>query len=339
MKPFINKSYLAIAFSSICLALIALPAFGQSQSSQSQEIRPTMILPESSGAPGFGRSTMQCAGYFRLPPLKGIPEIVGAEEEQEKHIYSTGDYVYLNSGSGQGVKEGQEFHIVRPRGDDLRLHGQNAETRGSLGIYFQEVGELRVVRVKNDMSVAQITFTCDAIHLGDLLTGVPDRVSPALKPEISFDRFGEASGKPTGRIVMAKDGRETLGTGDTIYVDIGDEDRLVPGDTVTIYRKLGTGNLKVKLYDLAQNSESAFNSEHYRGGGLSIQANRATDHKDSGLYRHPPVKASKIKDDRPSMPRKVIGEAVIINVQVKTATAVITNVREEVHTGDYVEVR
>ena len=175
MKPFINKRYLAIAFSSICLVLVAAPAFGQSQPSQSQETRPTVILPESSGAPGFGRSTMQCAGYFRLPPLKGIPEIVGAEEEQDKHIYSTGDYVYLNSGSGQGVKEGQEFHIVRPRGDDFRVFGQTAETRGSFGIFFQEVGELRVVRVKNEVSVAQITFACEAIHLGDLLTGMPDR--------------------------------------------------------------------------------------------------------------------------------------------------------------------
>jgi len=196
-----------------------------------------------------------------------------------------------------------------------------------------------VIKVKNNVSVAQITFACDGILLGDLVTDVPDRVSPTLKPEISFDRFGEPSGKPTGRIIMSKDGHETVATGDTIYVDIGDEDRVVPGDTVTIYRKLGTGHLNVKTYDLSQNSERGFVSEHYRGGGLSIDANRATENRQSGLYRHEPVKASKIKDDRPSMPRKVIGEAVIINVQVKTATAVITNVRQEVHTGDYVEVR
>lgn len=282
---------------------------------------------------------MQCAGYFRLPPLKGIPEIVGGEEEQEKHVYTTGDYVYINSGSGPGVQEGQEFHIIRPRGDELHVFGQTAETRGSLGIFFQEIGQLRVVKVKNNISVAQITFACDAISLGDLLTGVPDRVSPTLRPEISFDRFGEASGKPTGRIIMSKDGHETVATGDTIYVDIGDEDRVVPGDTIMIYRKLGTGYLNVKTYDLSQNSERGFGSEHYRGGGLSIQAARATDHKQSGLYRHKPIKASEIKDDRPPMPRKVVGEAVIINVQVKTATAVITNVRQEVHTGDYVEVR
>lgn len=342
MKVFTNKSYVAIGISSLCLAFsIATPALAQTQDSQAkpQQTRPPMILPERNTGSGFGRSTMQCAGYFRRPPLKGIPEIVGGEEEQERNIYTTGDYVYINSGSGQGVREGQEFHIVRPRGDDLHVFGQSAQTRGSLGIFFQEIGELRVIKVKNDVSVAQITFACDGIVLGDLLTGVPDRVSPALSPEISFDRFGEASGKPAGRIIMTKEGHETVATGDTIYIDIGDEDHVVPGDTITIYRKLGTGNLNVKLHDLSQNSERGFVSEHYRGGGLSIQAARATDHKESGLYRHKPVKVSEIKDDRPPMPRKVIGEAVIINVQVKTATAVITNVRQEVHTGDYVEVR
>jgi hypothetical protein len=341
MKAFTNKTHVAIGLSSLCLAFsIAMPAAAQTQGSeQSKQSRPPMILPEPAAEAEFGRTTMQCAGYFRLPPLKGIPEIVGGEEEQEKHLYATGDYVYINSGSGQGLQEGQEFHIVRPRGDELHVFGQTAETRGSLGMFFQEIGQLRVIRVKNDMSVAQITFACDVILLGDLLTGVSDRVSPALKPDISFDRFGEVSGKPTGRIIMSKDGRETVATGDTIYVDIGDEDRVVPGDTITIFRKLGTGNLNVKLYDLSQNSERGFVSEHYRGGGLSIQAGGATDRKDSGLYRHKPVKASEVKDKRPPMPRKVLGEAVIINVQVKTATAVITNVRQEVHTGDYVEVR
>ena len=343
MKAFKNKSYVALGLSSLCLVLsIAIPVFSQAQTSEqlkTQQTRPPMILPEQTTVPRFGRSTMQCAGYFRRPPLKGIPEIVGGEEEQEKQIYATGDYVYINSGSGQGVREGQEFHIIRPRGDELHVFGERAKARGSLGIYFQELGELRVIRVKNDFSVAQITFACDAILLGDLLTGVPDRVSPELKPEISFDRFGEASGKPTGRIIMGKDGHETVGTGDTIYVDIGDEDRVVPGDTITIYRKLGTGHLNVKTYDLTQNSERGFASEHYRGGGLSIDARRASEYNQSAMYRHKPVKASEVKDKRPPMPRKVIGEAVIINVQVKTATAVITTVRQEIHTGDYVEVR
>jgi hypothetical protein len=39
------------------------------------------------------------------------------------------------------------------------------------------------------------------------------------------------------------------------------------------------------------------------------------------------------------MPRKIVGELVVIDVQAITATAVITRVTGEVHTGDWVEIQ
>lgn len=39
------------------------------------------------------------------------------------------------------------------------------------------------------------------------------------------------------------------------------------------------------------------------------------------------------------MPRKVVGEMVIIDVQKRTATAIITRTVGEVHTGDWVEMK
>ncbi len=341
-KAFPNKTSAAIWFSSLCMAL-CLTALAPKQTKAQVQSDPktgsTMILPDTADAPDFGRSTMQCAGYFRLPPLKGTPQIVGGEDEQEKHLYVTGDYVYLDSGARDGVREGQEFNIIRPRGGEFHVRRRTGQNQGSLGIFFQEIGQLRVIKVKDEVSVAQINFSCDGALLGDLLTGAPDRVSPSLKPGVSLDRFSDSAGKPSGRIIMTKGGHEMVASGDTIYIDLGDEDRLVRGDTVTIYRKLGTGHLNVKTHDLAQNSQGGFASEQYRGGGLSIQAPRARDRNGSGLYRHSAVTTSGIKDERPPMPRKVVGEAVIITVQARTATAVITNVLQEVHTGDYVEVR
>jgi hypothetical protein len=46
-----------------------------------------------------------------------------------------------------------------------------------------------------------------------------------------------------------------------------------------------------------------------------------------------------IKRHRPRVPRKVVGEMVILSVQTRTATAIITRVAQEIHTGDYVEVQ
>jgi hypothetical protein len=42
---------------------------------------------------------------------------------------------------------------------------------------------------------------------------------------------------------------------------------------------------------------------------------------------------------RPSMPRKIVGEVVIISVEQRTAAAVITRYAQEIHTGDFVEVQ
>jgi hypothetical protein len=37
--------------------------------------------------------------------------------------------------------------------------------------------------------------------------------------------------------------------------------------------------------------------------------------------------------------RKVVGEAVVLNVKEKTATVVITRTASEIHTGDGVEIQ
>jgi hypothetical protein len=39
------------------------------------------------------------------------------------------------------------------------------------------------------------------------------------------------------------------------------------------------------------------------------------------------------------MPRKIVGEMVVLDVQQRTATAVITRIASEVHTGDWVEIQ
>ncbi len=51
------------------------------------------------------------------------------------------------------------------------------------------------------------------------------------------------------------------------------------------------------------------------------------------------MKTPKILRSRPPVPRKVVGEVVVLHVEARTATAVITRVAQEIHTGDYVELQ
>jgi len=288
-----------------------------------------------------GKSTMTCAGYIRYQKLPQMPEIVGAQEEQEQHSYADGDVVYLNAGSQQGIKEGQTFQIIRPRST---VKGVHKHKKGFLGIYVQDIGQLQVFKVREHTSVAQVTFTCDPALLGDLLAPVPDRPSPLQRAAADFDLYSDSSGKQSGRLMMARDSREMVTQNDVVYIDLGSEDQIKTGDYLTIYRPLGTGNLtRVDNEEMARNRATGFQSDRFRGGGFSSMGSRAKDStgfiNSEGRYRHRPITSKEVKDHRPLMPRKVVGELVVIDVQLRTATAIITRAQGEVHTGDWVEIQ
>jgi len=327
----------ASLFSFVCLLALAFTANAQSPAPTPQVLMPGPEQP----ARVAGKSSLYCAGYIRYQRLSHMPEIVGAEEEQEQRTYADGDIVYLNAGSQQGIKEGQNFQIIRPRGDVKGVHKQK---RGFLGTYIQEIGQLQVFKVRENTSAAQITFTCDAALLGDLLAPVPDRESPLQRAADDLDRFADPTGKQAGILMMAKDNREMVTRNDIVYIDLGSEDQIKRGDYLTIYRPLGTGNVtRVDNEESARNRATGFQSDRYRGGGFSNQASRAKDttafRDTEGRYRYKPITSREVKRHRPLMPRKIVGEMVIIDVQTRTATAIITRAASEVHTGDWVEIQ
>ena len=140
--------------------------------------------------------------------------------------------------------------------------------------------------------------------------------------------------------MMAKDNRELITRNDIVYIDLGAEDQLKTGDYLTVYRPLGTGNItRVDDDEMSPNREDGFQSNRLRGGGFSGQSNRAKDEKGDGNYRGGSITSREVKLHRPPMPRKIVGEIVVIDVQSRTATAIITRVAGEVHTGDWVEIQ
>lgn len=287
-----------------------------------------------------GRTNLYCAGFIKYQRFGPLAEIVGAENEPEARTFAEGDIVYLNWGTNHGLTQGQQLQIIRPKGD---VKGVFREKKGFLGTYVRELGQLEVIKVYNETAIAQITFACEMVLLGDLLQPVPDRQSP-LQRTTAFDRYADPSGKPLGRLMMARDSREMVSTNDVVHIDLGSEDRLAPGDYLTIFRPLGDGGITtVDAEEDARGRATGFQSEAYRGGGFSSQSQRAKDSTAfvnvPGRYRYRPQTTREVKNRRPDMPRKVIGEMVVIDVQARTATAIITRVVQEAHTGDWVEIQ
>jgi hypothetical protein len=324
-----QKFYQSI-FGTLFLVLFVLTANGFAQ-------RPTPtptlnVYRENREMPVVAGSNLYCAGYVEAESVNTGSKIVGAENEQDKFTYAHGDNVYINLGANRGVKVGDKFSVIRPRG--------RVETRWSkkrnLGFYVQEVGNLEVIKVKNDVSVARISYSCDNFLLGDLLQPMTSRTSPVFTQRPALDVFGESSGKASGRIFMARDGQELLGREQIVYIDLGAEDNVKVGDYLTVYRPLGKGNLFEKPANESVSArDEGFQSKHYRGGKFSNQAARKSGERAEGKV----VTTGEAKKDRPAGLRKVVGELVILNVKGKTATAVITRNAQEIHTGDSVEVQ
>jgi hypothetical protein len=301
---------------------------------------PVLVMPQGKPAGAVaGRTDTYCAGTIQYAPAPINPEIVGGEEEQEQRTYVEGDVVFINAGAQQGVTVGDEFAIVRPRG---QLTSPFTKKKGWLGVYMQEVGQLRVTVVKERVSVAVITNSCEVALLGDLLRQVNNRVAPLERAEVTLDRFADPTGKQSGRIVMSRDAREFVTKNQIVFIDLGAEDSVKAGDYLTIYRPAGSGNVTlVDNEEIARSRHDGFESDRYHGGKFSSQSQRTKDYSNTPgvFFKNEPVTTREVKRHRPPVPRKVVGEMVILSVQTRTATAIITRVAQEIHTGDFVEVQ
>jgi len=134
---------------------------------------------------------------------------------------------------------------------------------------------------------------------------------------------------------MSRDGAEMLGRDFIAYVDLGMDDNTQIGDRLTVYRPLGKGNItQTPQKEAVSARDESFQSDVYRGGKFSNQAQRRDGDKAEGRV----VTSFEAKQNRPEL-RKVVGEAVVLNVKERTATIVITKTAQEVHTGDWVEIQ
>lgn len=297
---------------------------------------------EVTGDTGIGDKTrrrvalgnnLYCAGYIQTLPAYSTLEVVGGEEEQEQRVYSQGDYIYLGSGAQQNVKVGEFYTVTRPKGGVRSVWSK----KKYLGVYVQEVGTVRIVNVKpNGAAVGFVERSCEGILFGDLLIARTDRVVPDQREEVPLDRFTDPNGKAVGRVVLARDNQEVVTRDQIVYIDLGAEDGVKVGDYLTTYRPLGKGNVtRFNDEEVARPTDYGFESLRYRGGKFSNQAPRKKgDKADQEIQTTPGAKKR-----RPAGLRKVVGEMIIINVQEKTATAVITRTAQEILTGDYVEVQ
>jgi len=291
---------------------------------------PGIIVQKKSAMAVVGPNGLYCGGYIQKSPIATGNKIIGGSEEAERYNFSENNFVYINMGASKGVNVGNVFSVVRPRGQV-----ESRWTNKDVGFYVEEVGALQVVAVKSDYSVARIKFSCSSFLLGDLVQLREDRNAPLVNNTAKFDQWADPSGKANGRILMGRDNSETLSQNSIAYVDLGSEENVRVGDKLTVYRPLGKGNLmKTPEKESVSARDEGFHSNTYRGGKFSNQASRKSGSEADGEM----VTTYDAKRGRPAI-RKIVGEAVVINVKERSATVVITQNTQEIHTGDWVEIQ
>src|SRR5581483_6992975 len=198
--------------------------------------------------------------------------------------------------------------------------GQFAAVKAA-GQPYSEIAVIKVIDTRPRMAVARIEFGCDTLSPGDLVIPYTEKSKIAVHESLRFDRYSLASGQATGRIILSKDFDTELGTGGKVYLNIGSNQGLKVGDFVKVERTAGevvknpvdSISFHATSYEMTQKDPALVNPSLLdRGHGPVIET--------------------------ADMPRRGVGEVVIVDTTPTTATGMIVFSLESVHVGDTVEI-
>jgi hypothetical protein len=186
---------------------------------------------------------------------------------------------------------------------------------------YGEIARVKIVDMRSKMAIGQIEYSCDPVNPGDIAVPFAEKPSVSFHPPARFDRFVPKTGKTSARIVLGKDFDSTLGTGMKVYMNLGSNQGVKIGDYFRAVR-----NYSSDLADPVDSlSFAASTAEDTQRRPPSIEGNWMTKTKGPNI---------RVTD----MPRRAVGEIVIIGVTPTTATGMIVFSLEDVHVGDGVEL-
>lgn len=305
----------------IFLSLVPVVAYAQAapaDSTPSGTLRTSVNFPvERVQTPTA--ADLYCAGFVSKPVEKNR-YVTGGLESPSTTRFANSDAIYLN---GKGYELGQQFTIVRELRDPNRYElykGQWAATRAA-GQPYEELARVRVIDTRGKMAIAQVEYSCDTVVPGDYAVPFVEKPAMTFHVPMRFDRFAPSNGQPGGRIFLAKDFDSQLGTGGKVYINIGSSQGLKAGDYLRAVRN----------YDA--DAHDPVDSLSYKASSNEVTQTHQAVVDPSFLNRTggPEIHTS-------DMPRRAVGEIVVLSTTPGTATGMIVFAMEPVHVGDNVEL-
>jgi len=254
-------------------------------------------------------STVYCSGFYSDQKVPDELRLISGEQSNYKITFAQGDYVYINRGLNQGVKEGDRFSVVRPVAEPVEVPWFKWQLKlmRAMGTAYADAGQIRVVNVHPSVAIAQVSFSCGYMQRGDIVRPFEERPAPPYKDAGKFDHFAPVSGKPVAMVVAATGFHEVSGKNETIYVNLGTSQGVKVGDYFRVFRYAGS------------TSEYAPQTKNYQymmyGFGSAPKRYAWND-----------------------LPREVLGEGIVLSATHNSSTVMITFDSVEIYAGDYVEL-
>jgi hypothetical protein len=254
-------------------------------------------------------SSVYCSGFVSDQKMPDGVRLVSGEQSTFKITFERGDYVYLNRGTDKGVRVGDRYSVVRAESDPAGVQWFKWQDKLSkaMGTHYLDLGQLRVVNVQPKTSIAIVSFSCDYMQRGDIVLSFQERPDPSFKEAGPFDQFAPVSGKPVAMMVNTKDYQQSIGKGSVVYVNLGTDKGVKVGDYYRVFRYQGS------MAELAPQTKDY--QDRMYGFGSSPERYKWND-----------------------LPREVLGEGIVLNVSRFSSTILVTYSREDMYSGDYVEI-
>jgi hypothetical protein len=304
----------------LLLATAAWAQANQSAGEAPQNTAPTSVTFSTERVQTPTYADIYCAGFISKQTLPDANFVAGGLDTPRTTKFVRGDIVYL---FGTGYSLGAQYEIIRALQDIDKYEmypGQNKLMKES-GQPYEEVARVKVVDMRSRAAIAQVEYSCDTISPGDTAIPFAEKQMVNFHSPMRFDLFMPANKQLSGRIVMGKDFDSQLGTGQKVYINVGANQGVKVGD---FFR--ATRTYEADLQD-------PVDSLSFRAA-MAEDTQKKTPSVDPAMFEKSNGPVIHVRD----LPRRAVGEIVIIGVTPTTATGMIVFTLETVHSGDDVEI-
>jgi hypothetical protein len=308
----------------LLLLLLATAAWAQSSADANVEA-PQGTVATSASFPVQRVQTptyadLYCAGFISKQTLPDANYVAGGLETPTTTKFVRGDVIFLQ---GTGYTSGAEYEIVRALRDvnEYEMFPGQSKLLKATGQPYEEVGRIKIIDTRSRAAIGRIEYSCDGINPGDTAIPFAEKLAITYHAPVHFDMFLPPTSKLSGRIVMGKDFDSQLGTGQKVYINLGANQGVKVGD---YFRA-------VRSYDADLNDP--VDSLSFKAA-IAEDTQKKTPSVDPKMFTKSNGPIIHVRD----LPRRAVGEIVIIGVTPTTATGMVVFALEDVHAGDGVEL-